>query len=96
MAPIDYPAKTSEWDKVLIDTMNSIVIRIDKEMTSINNKMSSIITDNMSSINDNISTQFQTFREDLLVKVDEIRLLLIVLSFWLRKMNSLPKKSVMI
>ena len=35
--------------------------------------MSSIITDNMSSINDNISTQFQTFREDLLVKVDEIK-----------------------
>ena len=65
MAPIDYPAKTSEWGKVLIDTVNNIVIRIDKEMTSIN--------DNMSNINANISTEFQTFREDLLVKVDEIK-----------------------
>ena len=58
MAHIEYPAKTSEWGKVLIDRMNIIVTKMD-------NQMECII--------DNIKTEFRAFREEINVKIDEIK-----------------------
>ena len=58
MAHIEYPAKTSEWDNVLIDRMNIIVTKLD-------NQMECII--------DNIRTEFRAFREEINVKIDEIK-----------------------
>ena len=48
MAHIEYPAKTSEWGKVLTDRMNIIVTKMDNQMEC---KI------------DNIKTEFRAFRE---------------------------------
>ena len=36
MAHIEYPQKTSEWGKVLIDGLNKILEKMESQMTSIN------------------------------------------------------------
>ena len=58
MAHIEYPAKTSEWGKVLIDRINIIVTKMD-------NQMECIIV--------NIKIKFRAFREEINVKIDEIK-----------------------
>ena len=77
MAHIEYPAKTSEWGKVLIDRMNIIVTKMD-------NQMECII--------DNIKTEFRAFREEINVKLMKLKLRLKTHSLWLNKMNNSTKR----
>ena len=58
MAHIEYPQKTSEWGKVLIDGLNKILEKMESQMTS---------------INDNTNTQVSALRDEMLLKVNEVQ-----------------------
>ena len=55
---IDYPVKTSEWGKTLIDTLNPIIDRLEKLIDG---------------VNQNTNKQFKTFREEFNNKIDDIK-----------------------
>ena len=57
MAHIEYPQKTSEWGKVLIDEYK-ILEKMKSQMTS---------------INDNTNTQVSALRDEILLKVNEVQ-----------------------
>ena len=59
---IDYPVKTSEWGKTLIDTLNPIIDRLEK-----------LILTETERVTQNVNLQFKTLREDVNKQVDEIR-----------------------
>ena len=59
---IDYPVKTSEWGKTLIDTLNPIIDRLEKLMLTETER-----------VTQNVNLQFKTLREDVNKQVDEIR-----------------------
>ena len=58
---IDYPVKTSEWGKTLIDTLNPIIDRLEK-----------LILTETERVTQNVNLQFKTLREDVNKQVDEI------------------------
>ena len=55
---IEYPVKTSEWGKALINTLNPIFDRLEK-----------LIDD----VNHNTNAQFKTFKEEFNNKVDDLK-----------------------
>ena len=55
---IEYPVKTSEWGKTLIDTLNPIIDRLEKLIDG---------------VNQNTNKQFKTFREEFSNKIDNIK-----------------------
>ena len=59
---IDYPVKTSEWGKTLIDTLNPIIDRLEK-----------LILTETERVTQNVNLQFKTLREDANKQVDEMR-----------------------
>ena len=54
---IPYPPKTSDWGKTLIDALNRIFLKLDK---------------NNENITKNINAQFEKFRDDTYAKIEEI------------------------
>ena len=55
---IEYPVKTSEWGKTLIDTLNPIIDRLETLIDG---------------VNQNTNKQFKTFREEFSNKIDNIK-----------------------
>ena len=55
---IEYPVKTSEWGKALIDTLNPIFDRLEKLIDGVNH---------------NTNAQFKTFKEEFNNKVDDLK-----------------------
>ena len=55
---IDYPVKTSEWSKTLIDTLNPIINRLERLLDD---------------VNQNANHQFKSFREEFNNKIDSIK-----------------------
>lgn len=55
---IPYPSNTSGWGKTLIDGLNSVFNKLEKQIDGINN---------------NINSQFKTFKEEICAQVDEIK-----------------------
>ena len=54
---IEYPVKTSEWGKPLIDTLNPIIDRLEQLIEGVNK---------------NVNLQFATFREDVNKRIENI------------------------
>ena len=54
---IEYPVKTSEWGKTLIDTLNPIIDRLEQLIDGVNK---------------NVNLQFATFREDVNKRIENI------------------------
>ena len=54
---IEYPVKTSEWGKTLIDTLNPIIDRLEQLIEGVNK---------------NVNLQFATFREDVNKRIENI------------------------
>ena len=55
---IEYPVRTSEWGKALIDTLNPIIDRLEKLIAG---------------VNENTNQQFKTFKEEFNNKIDDIK-----------------------
>ena len=53
---IEYPVKTSEWGKTLIDTLNPIIDRLEQLIEGVNK---------------NVNLQFATFREDVNKRIEK-------------------------
>ena len=65
---IDYPTQTSGWGKALIDTLNTVVQKLETQVASVSSKLATVSSEIVT-----VNVTLNTFREEALNKVDEIK-----------------------